>query len=79
MLLVCMDLARGSLFMEEGAGDRRYDTWYGFINGRLKTCGIGVCYLVSDRAKALVTRAHTGLGCLRIPEMFHRSHDLATG
>jgi hypothetical protein len=35
--------------------------------------------MVSDRAKALVKLAHTGLGCLSIPDVFHLSHDLAKG
>jgi hypothetical protein len=34
---------------------------------------------VSDRAKALIKLAHTGLGCLSIPDLFHLSHDLAKG
>src|SRR4029450_4034779 len=78
-MLVCMDLASGYLLMEEVARDRSYDTWYACINARLKTLGIGVLYLVSDRAKALVKLAQTGLGCLSIPDMFHLSHDLAKG
>ena len=49
------------------------------VNARLKTLGIGVLYLVSDRAKALVKLAQTGLGCLSIPDLFHLSHDLAKG
>src|SRR5262245_31751681 len=77
MMLVFMDLASGYLLMGAVAVDRSYDTWYGFINGRLKTLGTGVLYLVSDRAKALVKLAHTGLGCLSIPDLFHLSHDLA--
>ena len=36
-------------------------------------------YLVSDRAKALVKLAQTGLDCLSIPDLFHLSHDLAKG
>ena len=79
MMLVFMDLASGYLLMEEVAVDRTYDTWYRCINGRLKTLGIGVLYLVSDRAKALVKLAHTGLDCLSIPDLFHLSHDLAKG
>src|SRR5262249_62237159 len=79
MMLVFMDLASGYLLMEAVAVDRTYDTWYGCINGRLKTFGIGVRYLVSDRAKALIKLAHTGLGCLSIPDLFHLSHDLAKG
>jgi hypothetical protein len=77
MMLVFMDLASGYLLMEEVAGDRSYDTWYDCINARLKTLGIGVVYLVSDRAKALVKLAQTGLGCLSIPDLFHLSHELA--
>jgi hypothetical protein len=38
-----------------------------------------VLYLVSDRAKALVKLAQTGLDCLSIPDLFHLSHDLAKG
>jgi hypothetical protein len=79
MMLVFMDLASGYLLMEAVAGDRSYDTWYAGINARLKTFGSGVLYLVSDRAKALVKLAETGLGCLSIPDLFHLSHDLAQG
>ena len=79
MMLVFMDLASGYLLMEEVAVDRTYDTWYGCINGRLKTFGIGVFYLVSDRAKALIKLAEMGLHCLSIPDLFHLSHDLAKG
>jgi hypothetical protein len=46
---------------------------------RLKTFGTEVLYLVSDRAKALMKLAYTGLGCLSIPDVFHLSHDLAKG
>src|SRR5260221_6235536 len=77
MMLVFMDLASGYLLMEEVAVDRTYDTWYGCINGRLKMFGVGVLYLVSDRAKALVKLAQTGLDCLSIPDLFHLSHELA--
>jgi IclR helix-turn-helix domain len=77
--LVFMDLASGYLVMEDIAVDRSYDTWYGVVNSRLKTLGTGVLYLVSDRAKALVKLAHTGLGCLSIPDLFHLSHDLVKG
>jgi hypothetical protein len=79
MMLVFMDLASGYLLMEEVAGDRSYDTWYDRANDRLTTLGTEVLYLVSDRAKALIKLAHTGLGCLSIPDVFHLSHDLAKG
>src|SRR5215471_18952429 len=39
LMLVFMDLASGYLVMEAVAVDRSYDTWYGLINTRLKTCG----------------------------------------
>src|ERR687895_1467695 len=79
MMLVFMDLATGYLVMEEVAEDRRFDTWYDRVNGRLTTFGTEVLYLVSDRAKALIKLAHTGLGCLSMPDLFHLSHELATG
>jgi hypothetical protein len=79
MMLVFMDLATGYLLMEEVAADRSFDTWYDRANERLTTFGTEVLYLVSDRAKALIKLASTGLGCLSIPDLFHLSHDLAKG
>jgi Family of unknown function (DUF6399) len=79
MMLVFMDLATGYLLMEEVAADRSFDTWYDRANNRLTTLGTGVLYLVSDRAKALIKLARTGLGCLSIPDLFHLSHELAKG
>src|SRR5256886_2512954 len=79
MMLVFMDLASGYLLMEEVAVDRSYDTWFDRANARLTTLGTEVLYLVSDRAKALIKLAHTGLGCPSIPDLFHLGHDLAKG
>src|SRR5215467_12637305 len=79
MMLVFMDLATGYLLMEEVATDRSFDTWCDRANDRLKTFGTEVLYLVSDRAKALIKLAHTGLGCPSIPDLFHLGHDLAKG
>ena len=79
MMLVCMALPSGYVFMEEVAVDRRDDTWSGGITGRLTTLGPVVLSLGSNRAKALIKLAHTGLGCLSIPDVFPLSHDLATG
>jgi hypothetical protein len=79
LMLVFMELASGYVLMEQVAVDRSYDTWCDFAKARLKTLGTEVLYLVSDRAKALVKLAHTGLGCLSIPDLFHLSHDLAKG
>jgi hypothetical protein len=61
------------------AENRSFGTWYNRANDRLKTLGTGVLYLVSDRAKALIKLASTGLGCLSIPDLFHLSHELAKG
>jgi hypothetical protein len=79
MMLVLMDLATGYVLMEEVAADRSFETWFDRANERLTTFGTEVLYLVSDRAKALIKLAHTGLGCLSIPDLFHLSHDLAKG
>ena len=77
MMLVFMDLCSGYVLMEEVAADRRFETWYDRVNERLKTFRTEVLYLVSDRAKALIKLANTGLGCLSIPDVFHLSHDVA--
>jgi Family of unknown function (DUF6399)/IclR helix-turn-helix domain len=77
MMLVFMDLATGYLLMEEIAADRSYDTWFDCANERLTTFGTEVLYMVSDRAKALIKLAQTGLGCPSIPDLFHLGHDLA--
>src|SRR4029453_13238995 len=79
MILVCLDLASGYLLMEEVAVDRTYDTWHDLVKARLKPLEVGVLYLVSDRAKALIKLAQTGLDCLSIPDLFHPSHELAKG
>ena len=79
LMLVFMDLATGYLLLEEVATDRSFATWFDRTNDRLKTFGTEVLYLVSDRAKALIKLAHTGLGCPSIPDVFHLGHDLAKG
>src|SRR5215468_8435799 len=79
MMLVFMDLATGYVLMEEVATDRSFGTWYDRATDRLTAFSTEVLYMVSDRAKALVKLAHTGLGCLSIPDLFHLSHDLAKG
>jgi Family of unknown function (DUF6399)/IclR helix-turn-helix domain len=79
LMLVFMDLATGYLLMEEVAADRSFDTWFDRANERLTTFGTEVLSMASDRAKALIKLAHTGLGCPSIPDLFHLSHDLAKG
>jgi hypothetical protein len=76
MMLVFMDLTSGYLLVEEVTEDRTYDTWHTLVKARLETLGVGVFYLVSDRAKALIKLAETGLECLSIPDFFHLIHDL---
>ena len=76
MMLVFMDLISGYLLCEEVAPDRTYDTWHALVTARLEALGVGVFYLVSDRAKALIKLAETGLDCLSIPDVFHLIHDL---
>ncbi len=79
MMLVFMDLASGYLLFEEVAEDRSYDTWHALVKARLETLGVRVLYLVSDRAKALIKLAETGLECLSVPDLFHLLHDLVKG
>lgn len=76
LMLVFVELTSGYLLVEEVARDRTYDTWHGLVKERLKTLGVGVLYLVSDRAKALIKLAETGLECLSIPDLFHLIHEL---
>jgi hypothetical protein len=76
MMLVFIDLVSGYLLFEEVAEQRTYDTWYALVETRLETLGTEVLYLVSDRAKALIKLAETGLGCLSIPDLFHLIHEL---
>src|SRR5216684_1226181 len=76
MMLVFMDLVRGSLLCAEVAEDRSYDTWHALVEARLEALGAGGLSLVSDRAKALMKLAETGLECLSMPEVFHRIHAL---
>ena len=76
MMLVFMDLTSGYLLFEEVAEDRPYATWQALVEARLEALGVGVLYLVSDRAKALIKLAETGLECLSIPDVFHLINDL---
>ena len=76
MMVVFMDLVSGYLVVEEVADDRTYETWYTLVEARLEALSVRVLSLVSDRAKALVKLAETGLDCLSIPDLFHLIHDL---
>jgi hypothetical protein len=74
MMLVCMDLVRGSLLWAEVAAERTSTTWYALVEARLEALGVGGWSLVSDRAKALITLAEQGRECVSIPEVLHRIH-----
>jgi hypothetical protein len=76
MMLVFMDLVSGYLVFEEVAEDRSYATWHALVQARLETLGVGVVFMVSDRAKALIKLAETGLGCRSIPDLFHFMHEV---
>jgi cob(I)alamin adenosyltransferase len=79
MMLVFMDLISGYVLLEEGATDRTYETWYERVKARLEPLQTSVLYLVSDRAKALIKLAKTGLACPSIPDLFHLLHELVKG
>ena len=79
MMLVFMDLRSGYVLLEEVATDRTYETWYERVTARLEPMQTSVLYLVSDRAKALIKLAKTGLACPSIPDLFHLLHELANG
>ena len=79
MMVVFMDLVSGDILCEEIADDRTYETWYGRVKARLDPMKTRVLSLVSDRAKALITLAETGLECPSIPDVFHLLYDLVKG
>src|SRR2546421_8335515 len=79
MMVVCMDLVSGYVLLEEVADDRTYETWYARVTTRLEPMKTYVLSLVSDRAKALIKLAETGLECPSIPDVFHLLHELAKG
>lgn len=79
MMLVFTDLVSGYILHEETADDRSYETWHERVRTRLEPMKTDVLYLVSDRAKALIKLAKTGLECPSIPDLFHLLHDLAKG
>ncbi len=79
MMLVFMDLVSGYVLLEAVADDRTYETWYDRVEARRAPMKPRVLSLVSDRAKALIKLAETGLECPSIPDLFHLLHDLVKG
>jgi hypothetical protein len=79
MMWVFMDRVSGYVLLEEVATDRTYETWYERVTARLEPLQTSVLYLVSDRAKALIKLAKTGLECPSIPDLFHLLHERVKG
>jgi hypothetical protein len=79
LMWVFMDRVSGYVLLEEVADDRTYETWYERVKGRLEPMQTHVLYLVSDRAKALIKLAETGLKCPSIPDLFHLLHERVKG
>jgi len=77
VILVMMDLGSGYLVLEEAAEDRTYGTWQERTQAALTKLGLELRYVVSDRAKALIKLALTGLACPSVPDLFHALRDLA--
>ena len=76
MILVMIELSSGYILLEEPAEDRTYKTWKEKALGALKALGLNAAYMVSDNAKALVKLALDGIGCSRVPDLFHASNEI---
>ena len=76
LMVGCMALVRGYLVVEEIADDRPSEPWSTRAEARLEAVGVRGLSLRSDRAKALVQRADTGLDCLSMPDVLHLIHAL---
>lgn len=77
LILVMMDLHSGYLVLEDIADNRSYDTWYEKMAPRLQSLGIVVTHAISDRAKALIKLAITGLECPSGADLFHAQQDIS--
>lgn len=77
LILVFMDLSSGYLILEDIADDRSFDTWLKMVEPRLEQLGVKVQLMVSDRAKALIKLALSGLECEHNADIFHGLHDIS--
>ncbi len=68
VVLVMMDLVSGYIVLEQAAEDRTYGTWQERTQAAVRTVGLELRYVVSDRAKALIKLALKGLGCPSVPD-----------
>lgn len=76
MIMVMIELSSGYILLEEPAEDRTYETWKEKALSALKALGLTAVYMVSDNAKALAKLALEGIGCSRIPDLFHAVHEI---
>jgi len=76
MILVMIELSSGYIILEEPSEDRTYETWKEKSLRALKNLGIKPLYMVSDNAKALVKLGLKGIGCNRIPDLFHAMNEI---
>jgi hypothetical protein len=76
MLLVFQDVPTGDMVQAAVADERSDAPWHVLVAARLQALGTPVLDCVSDRAKALLQRAAHGCDCVRIPDCFHRRHDM---
>ena len=65
VVLVMMDLVSGYLVLEEVADNRSYDTWQERVQAAMRTVGLEVRYMISDRAKALIKLVFLALNNVR--------------
>ena len=79
MILVMLDLPSGYLLWEEFSSNRTTPTWRVRVEQVLEPFAAHVRYLVSDRAKPLISLAIPHIGCRRIADLFHVSHEIAKG
>lgn len=77
MILVLLDLRSGYILMEEASDNRTYKTWKEKVEKVLKNLNANVHYLVSDRAKALISLATKYFEVASIADLFHALHKIA--
>lgn len=79
LILVMMDLSSGYLLLEDIADDRTFDTWLEKAKPRLEATDIEISHLITDRAKALIKLALTGVRCESGSDLFHPLQSLSKG
>lgn len=77
MILVLLDVPTNYIIMEEASSNRTYETWKEKVEKVLKNMNANVHYLVSDRAKALISLATNYFEVASIADLFHALHKIA--